>query len=441
MRTFLAIAGFALAAACGAESGAARPTVVLITVDTLRADRTTPGGHPLPTTPALAALAARGRRFPTCLSPQPETGPALAALLTSRYPREIGVRANGDLLPDDVPTLAEAFRAGGWRTGAFVSTYLLKPHACGLDRGFDAYDHEMTARNLGHDGFERPARETAARAAAWLAAGRGRPSFLWVHFYDPHGLYDPGPEVAARFRVARGRPPLSMAQIAPYQRFGDSLDPDDYEARYDGEISLADAGAQAIVDAAGPAALVAYAADHGEGLGEQGYYYRHGALLNRPALEVPLSLAGPGVPAGAVEGRVASLLDVTPMLLALAGLPALPGARGGDPAPDRVVFAEARAGAATDGAGVDVRAKVLAAAGTFRLLLWPDTRESVLYDLSADPGETRDASAENPEVAAALAAAARRFLLLGDRMPGAAVPADVRDALRGLGYIGGGGGK
>jgi arylsulfatase len=419
-----------LFAACGP---AARPPpaagVLLITIDTLRADRTEPHGHDLPTTPSLCSLAARGTMHARCVSQHPETGPSLSALMTSRYPRETGVRENGVVLPAEFPVLSEVFGAAGYRTAAFVSTYLLKPHACGLERGFSVYDHEMTRANLGHREFERPAAETAERAVRWLAREAGRPFFLWVHFYEPHGVYDPGDEVAGRFYRKSDRPPLDPGVIVAYQRFRDSLDPDDYEARYDGEVFLADAGAGRVLAAAGPRAIAAVTADHGEGFGEDGYWYRHGSLLNDAAVHVPLLFAGPGVPAGGRRAGVARLIDVGPTLLHLAGLPPLPCARGvslarGDP--EEPAFSEARRlGGVADRTGVDTRYKVSARTAERTLVLFPD---------SDGGGDGRSAGGE-------LGAALRRWLLLGDRLPGRERPPDVGEAMRGLGYLRGVDGK
>jgi arylsulfatase len=420
-----------LSAACGEASGPRpSPDVLLITIDTLRADRTEPGGHDLPTTPSMRTLAARGTVYTACVSQHPETGPSLSSVMTSRYPRETGVRENGVVLPAEFPVLAESFASAGYRTAAFVSTYLLKPHACGLDRGFSMYDHEMTRANLGHADFERPAAETAERAVRWISREPGRPFFLWVHFYEPHGVYDPGDEVARRFYRKSGRPPLDPEAVVPYQRFRNSLDPDDYEARYDGEVFLADAGAGRVLGAAGPGAVVALTADHGEGFGENGYWYRHGSLLDDAAVHVPLIFAGPGVPAGDRRAGIVRLIDVAPTLLHLAGRPPLPGARGGSlrkGEPEEPAFSEARRlGGVSDRSGIDTRYKVSARVAGRTLVLHPDS------------GEPDPAGAES---GSELGAALRRWLLIGDRLPGRERPPDVGDAMRGLGYLRGGDGR
>jgi arylsulfatase A-like enzyme len=304
----------------------------------------------------------------------------------------------------------------------------------------------MTGRNLGHDDFERRASETVERALAWLAEDRSRPTFLWVHLYDPHGRYDPGEELASRFYRKTGRPALRPEQIVDYQRRDGVLDPDLYVAHYDGEIRVADRAIGALVVGMGERAVVAVTADHGEGLGEHDYWFRHGSRLDAAALHVPLVIAGPGVPSGKRVERLVMNLDVAPTLLDLALGESFPDARGvslsgrfdADSTPARVAFSEARRmGGVRDGTGLDTRYKVAATTDRHRLVLWPESGQMALYDLQADPGETIDVSGTTPDVLAALRGQIRRFLAVGDRLPGEAAPSDVVRALEGLGYLGG----
>jgi arylsulfatase A-like enzyme len=287
-----------------------------------------------------------------------------------------------------------------------------------------------------------------SRALTWLDAVKGRSRFLFVHLYDPHGPYRPDPAVAERFYRETGRPPLAPEQILSYQRHGESFDPDDYVARYDGEIFGADREVGRLLAALPRDAIVAFTADHGEGLGEGGYWFRHGALLNDACLHVPLVFLGPGVPKALTVDEVVANLDVAPTLLDLAGLPPLPGARGrslrGWTRPrateTRPVFSEARRRpGVSDQTGVDTRYKVAVSTSRHRALLWPGTGESILIDPRADPDEANDLSARFPDDAARLTAALRRFLLLGDRLLGDAPREDVDHALKGLGYFRNGG--
>ncbi|MEN8151683.1 MAG: sulfatase-like hydrolase/transferase, partial [Planctomycetota bacterium] len=306
----------------------------------------------------------------------------------------------------------------GYETAAFVSTYLLKPHACGLERGFDVYDAEMNSRNLGHDDFERRSRETVDRAVKWLAATAGRSRFLWVHLYDPHGLYDPAdPENRERFLRETDRPDLRPEQIVSYQEIHGEFDPDVYVARYDGEIFEADAALGRLMEAAGTEALIAVGADHGESLGEDDYWFRHGALLNRASLHVPLVIAGPGVSEGRRHAGLVRNLDVAPTLLGLAGLSPLRDARGrslvGDlSGPAVPAYAESRRGGGRlDRTGIDMGYKVSLTMPDSHLV-WRVGRETCPHP-----------------------ALSRWIRKMPDRRVGEEPPDDVDDALRGLGYI------
>ncbi len=283
------------------------PLVLLVTVDTLRADRLGAYGRADAGTPAWDALAREGVRFDEAQTTAPLTLPAHASLLTGRFLPAHGVLANGTFaLPEDVPVLAERFRAAGFATGAFVSAPVLgRRH--GLARGFDVYDDAIPrpARRAGIDshGDERAGAVTAARAAEWLAAQRGRPVFAWVHLWEPHVPYAPPAPFAARFAD-----------------------------RYQGEVAAADAALGALLERAAALGrgrrLVVATSDHGEGLGEHGEA-THGVFLYRATLRVPLVVHGPafGVRPAVVREPV-GLADVAPTLLDAARLPPLPYADG-----------------------------------------------------------------------------------------------------------------
>src|SRR6185295_19211933 len=257
------------------------PDVLLITVDTLRADHLGAYGDAQALTPVIDGLAARGARFAQVIAPAPLTLPSHASIFTATTPFTHGVRDNaGFVLGPALPTLAERFRAAGYSTAAFVSGYPLH-RRFGLARGFDQYDDRLTR---GGDrarpaAVERRADETIAAVETWLgrpAPGPRRPMFLWVHLFDPHAPYE-APE--------------------PYRtRFG--------ERPYDGEVAFVDAQIGALlqrVTQARPdrASVVAVTSDHGEGLGEHGEP-THGLFVYDSTIRVPLVLAGPGVPAGRV---------------------------------------------------------------------------------------------------------------------------------------------
>jgi len=284
-----------------------RPSVVLVTIDTLRADHVGAYGASFARTPEIDALAAEGTRFETAIAVAPITLPSHTSLLTGLWPPHHGVRNNGTYrLGDSLPTLAERFHDAGYATGAAVGAVVLR-RRYGLARGFDRYDDRMGARKAGETGYlERSATEVTDAALAWLASVGDRPFFLWVHYYDPH-LEHRAPE--AFVERLPGRP-------------------------YDAEIAYVDqeiGRLRAALVSAGrdEGSLWAVTADHGESLGEHGEL-SHGMTLYDGALRVPFILRGPGVPAGRSVGGVVRGVDLAPTLLSLAGLPPLPGADGHD---------------------------------------------------------------------------------------------------------------
>lgn len=282
--------GVILAAGGQAE----RPSVLLVTVDTLRPDALGwVSGRNF--TPTLDRLAGEGLAFPGAVSPVPLTLPAHASILTGLLPRNHGVRDNGQVFASTSPTLAERFRVQGYATAAFVSGFPLA-RQFGLDRGFELYDDAMTH---GSEGFvERRAAETSRAAAAWLEAARG-PWFLWVHYYDPHDPYEP---------------PRTFWQPGP-------------RGGYDGEVGYTDNAIGALLPAAvaagGGALLTVVTADHGEALGEH-RERTHGYFVYDSTMLVPLVFHWPGRVAMGRSVLPARLVDIAPTVLELTGVP--PGA-------------------------------------------------------------------------------------------------------------------
>lgn len=286
-----------LSAACGEGHREPAPSVLLVTLDTTRADHLGAYGGPRGVTPRLDELAERAVVFTRAYAVAPMTLPAHASILTGRLPTRTGLRWNGDQkLAAAVPTLAERFRDGGYSTAAFVSAAVLD-RAFGLDRGFSAYDAEVSGA-ASRWKAERPATETVRRALAWLAAQPAdRPVFLWVHLFEPHDPYRPPEPFAGRFP----KDPYS-AEIAAAD---DALGPLFATARF----------------APGSRAIVSVVGDHGESLGEHGEA-THGILLYDSTLHVPWLLVAPGLAARKVE-LATSQVDLAPTLLGLAGVAAL----------------------------------------------------------------------------------------------------------------------
>ncbi len=299
LRWLLLLGAGSLSAGCGSESP---PTInlLLITLDTCRADRVGPASG---LTPALDRLAAGGLRFEHAYTEVPITLPAHASLLTGLYPPLHGVRNNAPDALGDIPTLAERLRDSGFSTAAFVSSEPLA-RGCGLERGFTVYDDELPPRAHDYLFRERPGRETVSQALEWIETHRKRwedsvPFFVWVHHFGPHQPYR-APE--------------------PWQS--------DFRDRpYDGEIRAADDDIGRLLDRLRgdgllDQTLVVFTADHGEGLGE--FEATHGYYLYDPTLRIPLILSGPGVPRGKVSTSPAGLVDIVPTVHELLGLP-LPG--------------------------------------------------------------------------------------------------------------------
>ena len=340
----------------------ARPNVLLITIDTLRADRLGTYGYALSTSPRIDRLAASGVVFERAIAAASTTAPAHASIMTSRYTREhsIGYNNGGTKLID--PTLASRFRDAGYATAAFVGNLMLQPRT-GFDRGFDVFDGELSEPESNRElVFERVASDTSALALSWLReVAAEQPFFLWVHYQDPHGPYTPPPEFRSlRVAPSSGEKPLRVMPsedgwggIPSYQAQDGLALPSDYESLYAGEILYADHWVGRLLDAvdahsSGRPAIVLLTADHGESLGEQDRWFSHGFSTLPSLAHVPFILRAPGLAPGRSKATV-SHVDVLPTLLELAGLPlpeqhsgtALgPVLRGESELPDRFVFSD-----------------------------------------------------------------------------------------------------
>ena len=379
--------------------------IVLITIDTLRADRVGTG-----LTPSIDALAARGLRFTTARATAPLTLPSHSTILTGQLPPQSGVRVNGGGgLAAGHPTIARVLKDGGYRTGAFVGAYVLD-RRFGLADGFDIYDDRVNRDPSGAVSLEAQRRGDAVMTAAlhWLGSSNVRPFFVWIHLYDPHAPYDPPPEYLARAR--------SVA--------------------YDGEVAFADAQVGRLLEWVKTSGnigttVIAIAGDHGEGLGDHGEA-THGMLAYDSTLRIPLVIAAPGHGAGVVNDAV-SLVDLAGTLLHLAGRP-LPQAMSG----------RALLGAARASDDVYAETHYPRVAGWHPLTVLVDGRwkliassENELYDLQNDPGERRNLAEERTTVVDAMRARART-LSASSAAPASAVPADAAARLRALGYVSGG---
>jgi len=285
------------------------PSVLLITLDTTRADALHCYGAPADdASPRLDALAAEGVRFTQARTTAPMSLPSHASLFTGQWPFVTGVRDNTTFrLGDDAATLAEKFRDAGWKTGAVVASFTL--HSMfGLKQGFGVYlDPPSTGTNSFTHQDERTAQQVTDECLRLLdTKALAPPFFLWAHYFDPHFPYEPPEPFLTRF--------LSRANVGGKGR-----------ARYAGEVAFMDQEIGRLIDEVrarivGRPLVILAVADHGEALGDHGED-SHGMLLYDATVRVPLLIAGSGVPRSVVDDSPVSTVDVAPTLLQLAGFP------------------------------------------------------------------------------------------------------------------------
>jgi arylsulfatase A-like enzyme/tetratricopeptide (TPR) repeat protein len=276
--------------------------LLIVSLDTVRADRLGCYHYAAAQTPAIDALASRGLRFEHATTVVPLTLPAHSSLMTGTFPGWHGVRDNGGFyLEDDQLTLAEVLRDKGFRTGGFVGAFVLDRRwgiAQGFDRYFDDFDLDRFPDAGGMDMIQRPGSEVVDRALEWLRADQRRPFFGWVHLYDAHTPYESPEPFRSRFPRTR-------------------------DGAYDAEIASADAQIGRLLeglraDGRLDDTLVVVVADHGEMLGEHGEL-THGFFIYDAATHIPLIISGPGVPARVVSDQV-RIVDVMPTALSLLGI-------------------------------------------------------------------------------------------------------------------------
>ncbi len=426
---------------------------MVVTIDTLRADRLGVYGNTQVETPRLDRLAREGAWAREATAHVPLTRPSHVSLFTGRLPFETGIRDNiSPAVVPETPLLASTLKAAGFSTGAFVSSVVLDPSS-GLNRGFDVYSASFEGRASEAQFLstvQKKGHLTTAEAIAWLEAVRkaGAPGvpaaaraagtvdprvFLWLHLYDPHDPYEPPEPYATRYA---DRP-------------------------YDGEVAYADELVGRLDDALArlgmrDESLIVVTADHGEGLGEHGETL-HGFFTYETTLRIPFLVRGPGIKPGTELRSTVRLVDVYPTVLDLLGLEApkdaafagkslAPALRATAPAPEPVTYAESLVPLLHFGWS-DLR---VLREGRWKYIQAPRPE---LYDLERDPGErknllARSVAGEAPpgdvaSRAAAMRGALGRFLD-AERRAGAsltnaaAVPPDLLEKLGALGYVGGG---
>ena len=274
----------------GAPPTPRRLNVLLVTVDTLRADRLGCYGYSGIETPNLDQVARHGVLFENASAPAPLTAPSHASMMTGVYPAVHKVRNTGGfVLSPSQPTLAKILQDQGWDTAAFIGSSVLKKRF-GLNQGFATYDDEMPAATGGSAEAEpeRRAEEVVDRAAKWLGSQSGKPFFLWVHVYDPHIPYDPPAPFREKYR---DRP-------------------------YDGEIAYTDQQLGRLFDAVARKSppkntFIAVLSDHGESFSEHGEY-THGVFLYDSTLRIAFLMSGGSIPPGVRVKQQARTIDLLP---------------------------------------------------------------------------------------------------------------------------------
>lgn len=390
-------------------------SVLLVTLDTTRADHLGCYGAEFAATPNLDALARSGVRFDAAISPTPLTLPSHASILSGMVPRRHGVRNNALFrLGKAPPLVTELLRRRGYRTAAFVSSVVLD-RITGIDRGFEHYDDSVRVGPREAFNYEERAAIQTNEAVFRYLDQIAEPFFLWVHYFDPHLPYVPPGSFRARFQ---DRP-------------------------YDGEIAFMDeqfGQLLAAVRSQSKSLLVVVAGDHGESLGDHGED-AHGLFVYQATQRVPLIVAGPGVARGRVVGEPVGLVDLAPTLLDLLGLPGLPD-------PDGRSLEPMLRGQKTDPRGYELESLFPMYAygwaplrglvrGEFKYIQAP--REE-LYRLSTDPNEMEDIAATSAKRVTRLSES-----LLDLTEDDAIGPfeddpelAEQRRRLESLGYLGGG---
>jgi arylsulfatase A-like enzyme/Tfp pilus assembly protein PilF len=396
--------------------------VILVTVDTLRADKLGCYGSPRVLTPTMDAFAAAGIRYENCIAQTPLTLPSHTTLMTGTLPIHHGVRDNGGfVVPSELVTLAEAFKAKGYDTAAFVAAYVLDGK-WGLDQGFDTYFDRFDLGRFERVSLaevQRPANEVIDEALAWIDGKKGGRFFAWIHLYDPHTPYEP-PE-----------PYRSDYPLSPYL----------------GEIAFADAQLARLWDHLGQAGLrddlfLVFAADHGESLGEHNES-THGFFVYQAALHVPLIVVTPFAPLrGVTSAETVGLVDVMPTVCEMAGLPVpaqvqgrslvpsffAPGAGG-----ERLAYSESFYPRYHYGWSELQSVQN----GRYKVILAPVPE---LYDLEKDPGETKNLVYLEKEVFGDLSSRAEALMTDAGRnaleVDLGKVDEETREKLAALGYVG-----
>lgn len=430
--------------------------LIILSLDTVRPDHLAFYGYDRPTTPDLDKFASRGVVFENAFTSNTNTGPSHSTMFTGFYETVHGVRKNGYRLPEKFETLAEILSAHGFRTAGFVSGVTMTARSSGLDQGFSIYDDHFRGKR--RDG--KVANDDAIRFLQ--EADPSRPYFLFVHYYDAHGKYDPTPEYLAKFHSNSPGPEVIIPRYQ--EEFDESgtliSNVNPYIDRYDAKIRyINDLISKLLAHVDLSNTVVFLVSDHGETLGERAYGFDHGARLFDEQLRTILTCFGASIRNARERTRVDSV-DLLPTILDLFGIPkpiSAPlqgssfvsllqdGRSSPRYAPSDYSFASARVEARrlpNRHYDLDSKRKMYSVRGArWKLIDYPGVQHDYfeLYDLSEDPGETKNLFDEQPRVARELINALNAWNpRRHDPVRKPSLDPDIEEKLRSLGYLGGG---
>ena len=408
--TRASLAGLLIALALGAACSRAAPPppqfpkhLILITVDTLRADRVGAYGYSRARTPTMDSLAIRAARFEHAYATAPITLPSHASIMTGRYPPGHGARHNGVLMDAKVPTIASVLSSAGFATGGFIGAFPLD-RRFGINKGFETYSDHMPLGLQTRLADERPGYDVVNEAMEWIEAHRTKRMFLWVHLFEPHAPY--GDPRAVRSLVDR----------------------------YDDDVAEADNQIGRLIERLGSDAsdaVIVVASDHGESFGEHGEITH--SLFVYTTLRVPLIISGPDVPPRIIADHV-SLVDVAPTVLTMLGVKPMDSdgidlspAFEGSSLPVRELYAESFAPLFDFGWSPLRSIRI----GDLKFI---DAPRPELYHLDRDPAETNDQAASEATRVAELRQKAQKYP--APSFANTSQDREVRNRLQSLGYIG-----
>jgi len=381
---------------CRKQPRGKKPSIILITVDTVRPDYLTCYGYSKNTSPNIDKFAADSLMFENCFSHAPETRLSFASILSGFLPHETRVTENIPL-PSGVETLAEILQRQGYKTAAVISNYVLRKTQ-GYEQGFMIYDDTMNERELVRRWPERIAEHTTNRAIELLKQFHKDDLFIWIHYQDPHGPYTPPKHFANLFRNPNQKPrhlkvnsSLSgYGGIPYYQRLGKNTNYYYYISQYEGEIRYQDEHFKPLITALKQlglydSALIIFTSDHGEGMGEHNYYFAHGENLYNHQLHVPFIIKY----GKALTGRRTDYvqhIDIIPTIFKILDMKLDSRFRGRDLCEqyetEREIFAEMISPLVRDGI------KFSLAMDGLKLIYTPLFKQYELYQLKIDPYET-----------------------------------------------------